>query len=246
MELMDQNFIKINNRFFYNKEGKAGDMFKRIGTDGFTIICYLIMLQNNLPAARTNIKDILDFTGIKDKRTVVKRLETLQKLGTIKLNKELSKVGVNDILSIKVNEKVSKSEDNFTSISSNLFNDYIHIIGHIGWSILCLLTKLHNYNYSFEGYANPSHEHISRIIDRGITTVKKYINILSDNGLVKVEEQVPTFLFTSTKGKDIYENYPNHYIVRHRLKGKPYYLYLYEKDRNKDNNSVTELQKKAI
>ena len=245
---MEQNFIKISNRFFYDKEGKASNMFARIGTDGFTILCYLIMIQINLPAARTNIKDIKDFTSIKDKRTVVKRLKTLEGLGIIELNKELLQVNVNDILSIKVNEMISNPLDNFTSISSNLFTDYIDKIGHIGWSILCVLTRLHNYNYTPDrkGYANPTHEHIAAITNKGTTTVKKYIDILSQNKLIKVEQQTPIFLFTSTNGKDIYENYPNKYIVLHRLVGKPYYLALYHKENNSENNSIIDLQKKVV
>ena len=238
---MDQNFIKINNRFFYDKEGKASVLFKMIGTDGFTILCYLTMIQINLPAARTNIKDILDFTGIKDKRTAVKRLKTLQKNKIITVDKDISKINVNDILSIKINELVSKTDDNFTTISSNLFSDYIHKIGCNGWSILCLLTRLHNNTYSDNGYANPSHEHIRRVIGLSITTIKKYIDILADNKLVKAEEQTPTFLFTNTYGKDIYESYPNKYIVSNRLKNNKYYLY-----HNDTNNNITELKKKAI
>jgi hypothetical protein len=135
---------------------------------------------------------------------------------------------------ITCNEKSYKLDNNFTMMSSDLFKNKIKTIGHIGWSILCLLSKLFNSSYSASpndpGYCNPSYEHIGKILDINRSTIGDHIKKLDNNSLIKINEQ-KSKPYEDSDGKSKIRSYNNQYIVYNRIKGYEYYI-----DINKNNN----------
>jgi DNA-binding transcriptional regulator YhcF (GntR family) len=113
-------------------------------------------------------------------------------------------------------------------MSTNLFIDTIQVIKGYGWSLLCLLSMLHNYtyatvNWSF-GYANPSIKGMADTLNIGETTVKKYINILKEQKLIQVINQESNYI-----GDNEFENFNSHYIVQNRIPDNKYYLDVFNK-----------------
>lgn len=204
----NKTFIKIPNNFFTIDKNEFGEevgvsKFKQFGTEGFTIWSYLLLIQGNQICARTDIKEIIECfnenkgtrkkkakNGLSDARTIKKYLDILIKMKMIgckqldceEYSNSCLKVRVDEKLFITVNPLVDEKEG-FSAISAQLFFDNIHKIGHIGWSIYCLLFKNHNITfgnteeiYGNCGFASCSEEYISKIINRSRSTVSEYIN----------------------------------------------------------------------
>lgn len=101
----NKTFIRIPNQFFSEiqdeKENNLGyTIFNQIGTEGFTIWCYLIMTQGNQAIAQTSIKRIVTFlnrnkdknsnkkqakNGLSDARVIKRFLNVLLSVNMIKL-----------------------------------------------------------------------------------------------------------------------------------------------------------------
>lgn len=163
-----------------------------------TIINYLDILQINNLIILHNIDDIKNYIHEK-------------------LNKEfkMNLINVNQTMIIECLHP-SDVSGNFTSIPSNLCRDYIHRVGHIGWSILCLLSNLHNYTYGNQedyGFANPSEDYISDVVHKGTSAIKAYLPLLERLKLIKIYPQ-PPITITNQYGDDEIEYTPNHYVVK--------------------------------
>lgn len=233
-----KQFIKIDNRFFdpeYN-------YFNKLGTEGFSIYCYIKIKQGQSAFVDLSIKQIKSFLEseycFKNTRTVKKYLNNLitHKLIFVDSIKEDYKIG--DFHIFRDNQELFKQEEEkkigFTPINTDLFADEIKQIGSNGWAILCLLTNLFNSNYgqsTCEGFANPSEDYIAKVLDIGVTTVKKYLKILEERKLIKIEEQDP-IVIVNKHGEDVKQYLSNHYIVKNRLVDNKYYI-VFEK--NKEN-----------
>lgn len=249
----NKTFIKVPNKFFIIEKNEYGEdtigTFERIGTEGFTIWCYLLMTQGNQVAAQTSIKRIVTFlnrnkdtrskkakNGLTDYRTIKKYLNILLnteieiKLGeqdkekkTVKVKmiecgenfNNFNDVRADDELFIITNSCVAGKEA-FSAISTQLFYDYVHRIGHIGWSIYCMLFQYHNITFGNQqagncGFASCSEEYIAKILKRNKATISEYIR--NFGGLIKIHEQEPITLINPKSGKEEFKYMPNHYIV---------------------------------
>jgi hypothetical protein len=236
----NQQFIKINNNFFYDSNGETSLWISKIGTFGFALYCYLLIEQGERKSVLIDISHILLETNLCTKSTLIRYLNLLQDKKLIKIerpyiktkknkleNDIISEIQLHEKIKISCNEKSYKLENNFTMMSSDLFKNKIKTIGHIGWSILCLLSKLFNPTYSTSpndpGCCNPSYEHIAKILDINRKTVGDYIEILNNNSLIKIYEQ-KSKSYSDSDGKSKIRSYNNQYIVYNRIKGYEYYI----------------------
>jgi len=238
----NSNAIKINNLFFY-QEGKPSNVFKQIDIYSFSLYCYFLIRQGQNKNVETSIKTIYESTKIAIKKTLIDHLLTLNKKKMIKIHnlEEGKKLKYNQTLFVTVNNKVSNIDSKYFLMNTNLFIDTIQTIKSYGWSLLCLLSMLHNYtyaavNWSF-GYANPSIRGMADTLNIGETTVKKYIDILNKQKLIQVINQEPNYI-----GDNEFENFNNHYIVQNRIPGNKYYLDTF----NKLIDSAREKQHSAL
>ena len=247
------NFIKIDNDMLLSTD--KFNIFERIGTEGFTLYNYLLTQQAQKAYCQINIKMIISFmdretrngkdllyinktckvSKLKSRKLALKNLRILRDNELIKLDtdeKELT-YGLNEIITVKV----SKIEtNNFTMISEDLFVDYIHKIGHIGWSLLYILTKLHNDNFgssTSEGFANVSQQYLKSIIKRNEKTIGAYLNLLESYKLIKIEKNEAIYRGENKHGQEIYEYVPNNYIVKNRLSDNKYYIQPKKKEKNR-------------
>ena len=245
-----KNFIRVDNEWLTN--ASEGNIFEKIGTEGFTIYCTLLQIKCNRDKFQVTIKEIQNILSrnyekrpkityskkktnyinvIKDARTIKKYLKLLyeQKLieieGDIEKIDEIDKIRITDYIIINVIELEYKK--GFTSIACDLILDKIHEIGHIGFSLLYILTNLFNKNFggeNCEGFANPSEQYLSNIIKRDINTVRAYLYLLKEKRLIRILPQSPIYLGTDKNGNEIYQYTPNHYIVNNKLSENKYYI----------------------
>ena len=240
------NFFTIEKNEF--SEEIEISKFKQFGTEGFTIWTYLLYTQGNQVSAQTSIKRIQSFlnrnmdsrgkkakNGLTDARTIKKYLNVLLKMDMIKIeefidddpdeevkeqpkNNYFENIRADEELFIEVNPM--DDGNGFSAISTQLFYDYVHKIGHIGWSIYCLLFKNHNTGfgntdetYGNCGFASCSEEYIANILGINKSTVSDYITNQIPKKLVKVQSQPTTTYYDFQKNKEITKYMPNHYIV---------------------------------
>lgn len=226
---MENKFLIIPNKFFEENKESGVTPFYQVGTEGFTIWTYLLMTQGNGVTAQTSIKRIKAFLnrnkdtrskhkakkGLSDARTIKKYLLGLQRIHIIEIDIEIiENARADDELFIKVDNWLSKNEG-FSRVSIDLFFDYIPKWGHIGWSIYCLLFRLHNNTFggnTSAGFANPSRDYIGKILNRHETTISEYINKFN-NSTVKVEQQECLTYFNAIKNREEQKQEANHYIV---------------------------------
>jgi hypothetical protein len=176
---------------------------------------------------------------LKDKKTLAKYLKTLVRLKLINIlnltdivHKHNSTedefnfeyINATETLLIKVDKL--ETDKGWNGISTELFEDYIHKLGHIGWSILCLLSKLHNINYSNTldgGFANPTEEYMCKVLNRNESTISAYLYLLDKLKLIKIIPQEPIYK-VNKYGMEELCYIPNHYIVKHKINGEKYFL----------------------
>lgn len=229
---INQNFIKIEHGFFGTKDNKE-TIFKNINPEGFGLYIYLREEQGYRPELNITLKQILDrFEFIKLKKTILKYLMALKNNDLIKCDSITQKTNINQPLIIKVKKKVF--DTSFNCISSELFYKYINTIDFKGWSLLCLLSSYHNYEFSScitdYGYSNPSEDTIAKVLNISTSSVKKYLKILKQNKLIKIVEQQPILNGFDVNGNELWTFVPNHYIVKHKIVGNKYYLTSYDAD----------------
>lgn len=226
MSEIKKAFLALDNNFFTYNESDL-NFFERYKTDGFTVYSYILYSRNISGVTQCTIKDIISFLncqGMKDKRTIERLLIRLHKNKLINIQNIKPKIGLNDSLIIQLN--ISEMKNGFTPMSSNLFIDKISKIGHVGWSILCLLTKLHNKNFGglgCVGYATPTEEYIGKVVNRHVSSVKNYLQILEQNRLIKIIPQDPIYL-DNEEGYEIVKYLPNKYEIKNKMTGTKYYL----------------------
>ena len=219
-------FIMIDNMLFNIDE----QYFEKIGTEGFYIYCFLKYQKGQKVCAEVSIKMIQSFIageydfGFKDTRSIKKYLEALirNKFISIDEDKKIADIKINDIFDIYISDDCKS----FTPVSCEMFKIEIRYIGCNGWALLCLLTFLFNKNYgshTCEGFANPSQEYMSNLLNIHENTIKKYSDILEKNKLIKVKPQEPQKIIDKN-GMEKDKYLPNHYIVRNRLLDQKYYI----------------------
>jgi hypothetical protein len=236
----NQQFIKISNQFFYTLKGETSIWFHQIGTIGFALYCYFLIEQEKRKFVLTDVQQILLETSLSSKNTIIKYIKLLHNKKIIKLerpyvktkkdknnNEILQEIGLHEKIRITCNKQFSNIDSNFTIMSCDLYRNKIKIIGHIGWSVLCLFTKLFNYNYSDSpnniGYCNPSIEHISKVLGVSENPVSESIRKLEDISLIKIYSQKKKE-YTDKNNKLKYYSYNNQYLVYNKVPGNTYYI----------------------
>jgi hypothetical protein len=259
----NKTFIRIPHNFFEINEEVKITLFHQIGTEGFTIWCYMLMRQGNQTSTEINIKRIKTFLnrdtrskfkakkGLNDARTIKKYIVALIRMQLIKINddvfeefdnvsdEEKNKIISNfmeglradDELLITVDNRIGE-KDGFSCISVQLFEDWVHKIGHIGWSVYCMLFKSHNTTFGNQsagnfGFANPSRLYIALILNRSERTIADYINneIHMPCQLVKVIQQPCVTFYNAVSGNMEQKQEANHYIVNAKIdSGNKYYI----------------------
>ena len=251
------NFIQISNEWLIDKS--EGNLFRRIGTEGFTLYCALLYIKSNKDKFQTTIKEIQNilcrnynkrpkiiystnksnYINVnKDTRTLKKYLKILCQENLIEIEDNIEKINevrIADYIIIKMAEIEYKK--GYTYISCNLILDRIHKIGHIGFSLLYVLTNL------FNEFANPSEEYLANIIKRDINTVRVYLYLLQENKLIKILPQSPVLLGKDKHGNNIYQYMPNHYIINNKLPGNEYYKNKNEQNINEENEGILTQEK---
>lgn len=255
---MSDNFIRINNEWLFDTS--EGNIFVRIGTEGFTTYCALLYIKGNKNKFQVSIKEIQNvlcrnydkrpiityskkksnyINVIKDTRTIKKYLKLLIRENLIKIEgdiEKIDKIRINDYMVINIIQKEYKK--GFTPIIYDLILDKVHTIGHIGFSLLYILTSLFNKNF-----ANPSEEYLKNVIKRDRNTVRTYLYLLQEKELIKIFPQSPILLGKDKNGKDLYKYVPNHYIVNNKIPGNEYYKKGdYKKKNNKQKINKEKLQ----
>lgn len=235
-----QQFIKINNIFFYHTNGETSIWIHQIGTLGFALYCYFLIEQGTRNFLLTDIQQVLLETNLSTKNTIIKYLKILHNRKIIKLERPYSKnkknendnkieqeIGLHEKIKITCSKKISSVDTNFTAMSCDLYKNKIKTIGHVGWSILCLLTKLFNYNYSDSpnsiGYCNPSYEYISKILGISGNTISEGIKILDNISLIKIYSQKKKE-YTNKNDNVKYYSYNNQYLVYNKVPDNMYYI----------------------
>ena len=235
------SFLRIPFDFFTTD---IDNTFSKVGSKGVFLYSYLLYSQGSNSSCTVNIKMIQTFLNrdydkrpevnygkknhkielLKDKDTILKVLKALHNCELIKINNIDSIVNINSFIVIECN--IFKNS-NYIAISNKLYLDKIYKIGHIGWSILCLLSKLFNNSYgskSCEGFANPSQEYISSVIKVNRNTISAYAELLEKLKLIKISKQGFKVVGTDGFGNEIKEYLPNNYVVKHMLQENKYYL----------------------
>jgi len=241
------NFIMMDNDTLTNTD--KFNTFEKIGTEGFALYCYLLTQQGQKTYSQITIKMISTFMDrevdkpkeliynknkvcnvgkLKSKKMIIRYLNLLNEYKLIIFDKSIN-YGINSIIIIKTVRVTDEQieEYGFTMISEELFVDYIHKIGHIGWSLLYILTRLHNDGYgsiSCEGFANPSEEYLKSIIKKDVKTISAYLYMLKKYKLITIEKNAPVFKGKNNHGVEIFDFIPNNYVVKNRLVDTKYYI----------------------
>lgn len=244
MILLSKSFIRISNEWLTNAD--QGNIFERIGTEGFAIYCVLLKIRGTQDKFQVNLKQIQQLLSknyksrplikysttkknkinvIKDIRTIKKYIKALTREKLIETDCNVYNITVNDFMTVEILEE--NYPKGFTAIASDLILDKLHKVGHVGFSLLYILTNLFNKDYGGEysqGFANPSEEYLSKIIKRDINTIRAYLYLLQDKKLLKIEPQSKILLCYNKDGDPVYQYLPNHYIVKNKLSENKYYI----------------------
>ena len=234
------NFIQVDNNIYLNEE-----IIKRIGAEGYTLYCLLLIKQSGNEFVDFSIGSLLAYTNrtnttklkYSDKNRDVPKLKSLKVirpyLKALESEGLITLISKCDLLKIKSNDTVlctvkSKCSDKgFIQISHKLFINTIDKIGHNGWLIYSLLYRHHNSTYgseSSDGYANPSLEYMENKLGISRKTISIYLNLLESLKLIQIIKVPPVITGQTPQGHSIYKNFPNNYIVRARCKGDKYYV----------------------
>lgn len=228
-----QLFIKISNEFFDGQNEQS--MTSKIGHVGFTIFSCILIEKGSKSHALLTIKNIKAITCITDTRTIVKYIKLLMYNKLISIDDITidSKIKINDNLLIHINPEWSEPEK-FTIMSEELFMNKIQLIKPIGWTLLCVLSKLHNYTYGtldsehnlfYTGYASPSEESLMYYVSvSSKSTINEYINILENLQLIFVIRNDRVDVFGNENEPYSFKRVNNKYIVNNRIPKNRYFL----------------------
>lgn len=180
--------IPIKNELYGSYIQSKEPIIYSIKSIGFYILTYLLYKAdgtNNLNITKANISDYLKIVDI---RTVTKYLLLLKKNNLISCEEDIVKNNKNSLLEISL-KQYTDIDGGYELIPSEIFINYKDTISDKGWLILCLLTKMANFNLgsgSGLAYANISRETISKQIGLDRKTVTIYTNILKKEKLIQI------------------------------------------------------------
>jgi hypothetical protein len=199
--------MEISKEFF-----KTDIYFKTIKTEGFALYCYMLYKTNNKDNLTTTISEIIDFFNfnyvgrpnikyhknkgnqislLKNKMTVIKYLKLLEKYKFIELsNKKEFSSDINHIEYLKVHKSIGEN----ITVDDDFFETCIHNIGHIGWSLFCIINYLSKNKITIES--------ISSLLNKDIKSINAYLTLLKDFKIIKSDDMVYEIeLFTGENTK---------------------------------------------
>lgn len=176
---------------------------KIIGVPGFTILCKLLSdckytFDNYY--THTTLRFLENCLLIKDTRTIKRYLLKLEKLNYIKIyinngkdivtiKKESSKISFNKstplIIEVIYKQKVLDKNigNGYIVMSNDYFSKNIYKVYEYSWAIFILLCTYYNKE---QGYAWPTYKQIMYNLNIGSDKLKKGLNILQENKLIKI------------------------------------------------------------
>lgn len=209
----NNTYIKVpHSMFFYDQD--VGTEIHKIGTQGFTLWAYLLMLQgrnNILPITIESICKQINIKGLKEKAVVKNILLNLKRLEYIICEELDENTKPKDLMFMEIPKF---EEDGFSSISTQLILDHLHKIGHIAFTLYCLMYKEHNQNNGnpeSNGYCHKSTNWFADRLGLSRKTVETHIKKLP-NKLVKVQEMPPMQTY-NVRGELIHTQQPSRYYV---------------------------------
>lgn len=214
---MNKSFIQVPNSIFFYNQDTHGTEIHKIGTKGFTVWSYMNMLQggnNILPITINSLSKQLNVKGLKDKRVIKAILLNLKRLNYINCDSLTKETKPNELIYIEVWKYTGKG---YSQIDSQLIHDQISTLGHIAFTLYCLMHKEHsadlgNQSLSDNGYCQRKTEWFAERLNLTRSTVETHINKIPSI-LVKVEEQKPMVEYND-KGDKIFTQQPNRYFVK--------------------------------
>lgn len=221
------NFVKINNDLFNEVEKGSGiTKISCIGCEGFTLYTYLLSIRSLAGQTIITPKMIKEYfkeiRGFKDTTIIIKKIKLLHDLNIITITnlEQYRKIKLNDPLLISIDDLKK-----YQVIPVSLMDDKLVKIGVIGFTILCLLVKLHNND---NGYSNPSHLYIAEVLGLNKSAIIKYIKILEKEKLITVKVQ-DIFFKEDDYGIPLLNRLNNQYKVNYLINKKDKYYMPKEK-----------------
>ena len=209
----NNTYIKVPHSMFFHDKDTNGTEIHKIGTQGFALWAYLLMLQganNILPITIDYISNKINVSGLKDKTVVKNILINLRRLENIKCD-PLENIRPKELIFISIPKY---DEDGYSTINTQLIVDYLHKIGHVAFTLYCLMYKEHNRsngNPESNGYCQRLTSWFADRLGIARKTVEIHIKKLP-NKLVTVKEMPPMQDY-NVKGELIYTQQPSRYYV---------------------------------
>lgn len=234
-------YYSISNDFVSRDNGK----FKVLGLDCFAIYNYLILKQGLSESSNFTIKELISYfnrssdkilkysnrqvkiSKLKDTRIIKKCIQHLIGLKYINSDTNIEGINVNSTIIYSIDSKTIREDGNYSRIDNELFKNYIHKIGHIGWSIYFVLYRLHNETFGGEqsqGYATPSIKYIEEVLGISNKTIISYIELIENCKLVSIHRSEPEIIGQDKDGNDLYKTPSNQYLVKAKCKSYKYYI----------------------
>jgi hypothetical protein len=236
--LPQEIYIKIPNQMYEPiiiDDVNTGTMFSRIGTIGFTIMSFLQIIQENKSSSRIRIGEIRNMISIAKNETIVKYLNAVWREDLIAIDSKTygDKLKATEMLTYSINPNYMNAPQ-YEPINVELFNKKIKSIGSDGWSVLCYLTKMHNYSFgstdsqgsiATTGYACPTLDQMRDIFDIGSKEkLTKILNILEDERLINILKATVVSSYVNSTGVEKYKRATNKYVVHNKIPNSAYYL----------------------
>lgn len=233
--LIRTNLIKIDNEELNNKLKQMRESLQ-MTIDAENLFNKKVLVVKEENKTKGNLEKI----AIETKEYKDKKEEEVKAINTL-IDNYLKNVSINSEILLTVNTclDIAKDKQYFSIISTALFTDYIVKFGHIGWSMYCLLFKLHNKTFGNQdcsngfGFADPSRDYIGDILDLSVRIISDYIKILGNVSpkIMKIEVQPKVLEYNKGLGKLVPTQEANHYIVfakcynnESKNEGNPYYI----------------------
>lgn len=180
-------YIPIKNELYGKYTSPEESKIYQIKSVGFYILSYLIYESNGKDNLNTNKLFIGEYLNL-DIRTVTKYLLLLEENNIISCSQDIQKKNKNALLEISL-KKYNNLTGGYELIPSEIFTTYRKVISDKGWLILCLITKMANFNLGSGygvAYANVSKEFLRKQIGVDKETISNYTNILQEQKLIQI------------------------------------------------------------
>lgn len=177
-------------------------------------LCELYFKQKSVEVA-FNHKWLGDSTGVKDTRTLRKRLKSLYENGIIKT--EVKRLPSYGLMSIELNGELFEKGESFTMLNASV-SDLIGKIHETSIRLLFFYKSHINVTDKDRLYCFAGREHITGKLHIGNTTLTECNKELEKSGLLKVvRHNLETNYEYGEDDELLYARYQNHYFVNKKI-----------------------------